>query len=807
MGVVLARNEEATIREVVEGVTPFVHAVVVMDGHSTDATAAHARAAGACVHLDPGRGKGSAVRQSLEILDADVLVFIDADGSHDPADIPRLVMPLVRGEADLCVGSRFTGGSDELSLSVGQLVRTVGNISMNIAINTRWKTALTDTLNGFRAVRRRAALAAGLTEDTHTIEQEMVMKMLRRGARVINVPAHEYARRAGSSHIDIWRAWPAFVWCVLVNLGPDPPRRLRGRRHLGWALFGVALMATALLVPSSAFEPVATSRPAGAPTAASALLFRLAFLLGGVFVLPMLRGWTFRPIPDAGLPGVPPPPPSGGLSGRSVVGALLGVTVLGAMLRLWRLGSGLWLDEIVPILVYDRASLAEVVLNYSGSSNHLLNTLLVKLAVALLGEHDWVIRLPAVAFGILSVPLLYWAARAALPGRASLGAAFLLAVSYQHVFFSQNARGYTAYLFFSVLATGLLARALHRDRLRTWALYVAAMVLDLASLLLGAFVLAAHLAIAVAALVAVHRRGGPVAPLARRLTAVFGCTGLLVLQVYAAAIPPAYAYMKGVYTDPSAGFVLLSGEFVGEVVRGLAAGYGTWMVPLAAGGLVVLLAGLGGLIRRNWVLALGLLLPGVLQAVAVTVRGLVGSPRFFLLALPLALLALVQGVLSLARPAGQLARRPALARPLTAAAFLVMLVASVLQLPRYYRIPKQDYRGSVEYLRAVRAPDEIVVVVSVAESGYRYYVQRRGLDRAADYVYVRTGEALDAALRARPHRRDLLVTTFPRALALGHPDLRARLARDWTVVQTFPGTIGDGDISVWRSRAPTAGAR
>ena len=69
------------------------------------------------------------------------------------------------------MGSRFAGGSDELSVNIGQLVRTIGNVSMNIAINKRWKTALTDTLNGFRAVACEPARAIGLREHRHTIEQ------------------------------------------------------------------------------------------------------------------------------------------------------------------------------------------------------------------------------------------------------------------------------------------------------------------------------------------------------------------------------------------------------------------------------------------------------------------------------------------------------------------------------------------------------------------------------------------------------------------------------------------------------------
>jgi dolichol-phosphate mannosyltransferase len=216
--VILAKNEERSISEAVEGAREYCAKVVVMDGHSTDLTVERARAAGAEVHADPGRGKGAAIRASLSLVDEPVVVFMDADGSHDPADIPRLAAPIEEGAVDLCVGSRFTGGSEELSITIGQLIRTIGNISMNIAINKRWRVELTDTLNGFRAVRRTAALDIGLREDIHTIEQEMVMKMLLAGYSVMNTPTHEYSREYGESHIKIWRQWPRFVWCVVKHV-------------------------------------------------------------------------------------------------------------------------------------------------------------------------------------------------------------------------------------------------------------------------------------------------------------------------------------------------------------------------------------------------------------------------------------------------------------------------------------------------------------------------------------------------------------------------------------------------------------
>jgi len=216
--VISAKNEGPSVGDVIRGAKPYADEVLVMDGHSTDSTSERARAEGALVEIDPGRGKGSAVRAAIGLARSDILVFIDADGSHDPHDIPRLVKPVADGEADLCVGSRFLGGSEELSINIGQLIRSIGNISMNIAINRRFDVHLSDTLNGYRVIRRDVARKLQLAEDSHTIEQEMVIRALRMGFTVKNIAVHEYARKHGASHIHIWREWPSFVWCLLRNL-------------------------------------------------------------------------------------------------------------------------------------------------------------------------------------------------------------------------------------------------------------------------------------------------------------------------------------------------------------------------------------------------------------------------------------------------------------------------------------------------------------------------------------------------------------------------------------------------------------
>lgn len=213
-----ARNEEQTMAEIVEGAQFFCEEVLVVDGHSSDRTAEVAATHGARVVKDNRKGKGDAIRVGAAAARFPIIVFMDADGSHDPADIPALVKDIQEGNADLTIGSRGRGGSDELHGDVGKLIRMIGSDIVLIGINLRWKQNLTDCQNGFRAIKRDVVLSLGLKENISTIEQEMTMKCLKMGYVITEVPSHEYARKFGISVIRIRRVWFRFVYSFLRHL-------------------------------------------------------------------------------------------------------------------------------------------------------------------------------------------------------------------------------------------------------------------------------------------------------------------------------------------------------------------------------------------------------------------------------------------------------------------------------------------------------------------------------------------------------------------------------------------------------------
>ena len=216
--VIPTRDEEGLIGEIVDLVRPYADEVLVIDGHSRDRTREIAAEHGARVALDGGKGKGEALRMAFEVATGDIVVFIDADGSHETKDIPAMVAPIIAGQSDMVVGSRGKGGSDELHGTLGQLIRYVGSQIIMLGINYRWNVRLTDSQNGFRAIRRDVGRQLGLTSNLTTIEQEMLMKALKQGFRVAEIPSHEYERRWGTSKVVVWKLWFPYVWSFLRNL-------------------------------------------------------------------------------------------------------------------------------------------------------------------------------------------------------------------------------------------------------------------------------------------------------------------------------------------------------------------------------------------------------------------------------------------------------------------------------------------------------------------------------------------------------------------------------------------------------------
>lgn len=199
--IIPTKNEELTIGEILDEIKIYTNNILVVDGHSTDKTVSVVEKKNVRYILDNQKGKGEALRVGVAHTAEDIIVFIDGDGSHNISDIPHLIKPIAEGKADLVVGSRILGGSDELHGTFNKFIRNTGTNFLAVLVNKKWKTELSDIENGFRAIRRKTFNQINLTSRGFTVEQEMVIKCLKNSFIVYEIASHEYARKTGHSKL------------------------------------------------------------------------------------------------------------------------------------------------------------------------------------------------------------------------------------------------------------------------------------------------------------------------------------------------------------------------------------------------------------------------------------------------------------------------------------------------------------------------------------------------------------------------------------------------------------------------------
>ncbi|HEX6256418.1 MAG TPA: glycosyltransferase family 2 protein [Euzebyales bacterium] len=223
-----AHNEAATVAAVIDRTPDTVAGIavscVVVDDGSTDATAELARLAGATV-IGHGarRGLGAAVRTGLRHAvrcGVRVVAFCDADGEYAPEELGNLVLPILRGDADYVVGSRFAGTIRRMHPH-----RRAGNHVLTWALRRLADTAITDGQSGYRALSADAARTAEIVHD-YNYAQVLTLNLLRQGLRYAEVPISYAFREHGRSFVQLHhylRAVVPAIWRELAASRADAP--------------------------------------------------------------------------------------------------------------------------------------------------------------------------------------------------------------------------------------------------------------------------------------------------------------------------------------------------------------------------------------------------------------------------------------------------------------------------------------------------------------------------------------------------------------------------------------------------------
>ena len=550
----------------------------------------------------------------------------------------------------------------------------------------------------------------------------------------------------------------------------DSPGTGWSRGDAAWA----ALIAGGLLLPVAA-----TARWFNATYAAS-----IADVAAGVWILKAsvvvlaLAAILLRRLPEA-----PAPDPVRVTADTASIWIVAGLLAVALALRVYRLDTELWMDEIFLRARYAPLEFRQLLSTYDSQNHQPFYSLLARFSFLVAGGSDWSLRVPAVVMGVASLWALWWFARRVTSRNEALLAVAILAVSYHHIWFSQNARGYTAMMLLTVLSTGAFLRlceGTRQPRRVTW-IYAILMALATYTHLTAAFVAVGH---AVALLLVTQWRSGEARRRVMWPAAAIALSAVLTIVLYAPMLPQVW---RQITTPTMAGVTVEltgAGWMVREALRVLGEGIPGGLVTVAVA-LIVLSLGIVSFWRQSRLTTLLMFTPVWVTLVAILAARHNLWPRFFFFAAGFLVLAALRGGFVLVRA---LVRwQPERVAVAGAAAVAIL---SLVTVPRAWQ-PKQQFRAAYDFVESERRPGDEVVALDIASEVYRL----RGW--ASTWQQGSTREQL--ASTERSANRTWIVYTLPARLRVLTPDLFQHLsAPRYQVVRVYPASVGGGEIHILR---------
>jgi len=465
---------------------------------------------------------------------------------------------------------------------------------------------------------------------------------------------------------------------------------------------------------------------------------------------------------------------------------LAAILAFALILRVIGLNQPLWYDELITLHTHLRLPWSDMMSDYE-MNHHYLYSFQTKLIVALFGDAPWALRLQAVLFGIGSIAAVWVLTRTIATTRYAHITAALLAISYHHIWFSQNARGYTELMFWSAVGLILFLRGLRTPSLSTWIWFAITLALAVFTHLTGFFF---FFAMGVVWLIWAALRAVKGTLTKTQITlpaASFIAGGLLTLLLYAPVLPGVLSNAASVGGTSE---IDVMQEFqnpvwtVLEAVRTVASGLGPLIGIVALAVITLSILGAARIKPREPLFAMVVLAHILLTMLLLYSLGMRIWPRFFFVDIGF-LLALI--VLGVAFVCDYLKRWIPHAFTIAVAAMLLISAGLAFQ---NYRAPKQNIQGPIDLItRSAESNDEIYAAGFVG----KLYVDHL----TPDWKLIMTAEDLQRAL-TNPARK-WLVVGFP-GRSFRAIDGLDDAVEAFDLVERFPGTLGDGAILVFRQR-------
>jgi dolichol-phosphate mannosyltransferase len=186
--------------------------IIVINDNSTDNTTKVLSGFDViCINRIGPKGVGRNYREGIALATGEIIVFMDADFSHNPDAIPKIIEPIISSRADMVQGSRFMDGGTSQMSTFRKIVSGCYNAFVKILLGIK----LSDYTSGFRAVKKTVIDTINLECNEFDVYVEIPIKVCLKGYRVVEVPIHYYPRRFGKSNLNYFKMGPKYLWAVI----------------------------------------------------------------------------------------------------------------------------------------------------------------------------------------------------------------------------------------------------------------------------------------------------------------------------------------------------------------------------------------------------------------------------------------------------------------------------------------------------------------------------------------------------------------------------------------------------------------